>query len=142
MVENHGDAPEKPNQILLGKEAAERFQASPGSKLEIKGESFKVTGVLESTGSQDDGLIIHESPYVSEALRQARYRWNGRNCGTMQELPNFRNCEAAFRQTANSESHGCSAGRRRSNGHTSQFPEVLLGHFRTRIVCRINGRVS
>ncbi len=58
----NGEAPEKPNQILLGKEAAERFQASPGSKLDIKGEPFKVTGVLESTGSQDDGLIFMHLP--------------------------------------------------------------------------------
>lgn len=57
-----GDAPEKPNQILLGKEAAERFQASPGSKMEIKGEPFKVAGVLESTGSQDDGLVFMNLP--------------------------------------------------------------------------------
>lgn len=58
----NGDAPEKPNQILLGKEAAERFQASPGSKLDIKGEPFKVAGILESTGSQDDGLVFMNLP--------------------------------------------------------------------------------
>jgi putative ABC transport system permease protein len=58
----NGDAPEKPNQILLGKEAADRFQVAPGSKLEIKGEPFKVAGVLESTGSQDDGLVFMNLP--------------------------------------------------------------------------------
>ncbi|MBI5252533.1 MAG: ABC transporter permease [Desulfomonile tiedjei] len=57
-----GDAPEKPNQILLGKEAAEWFQASPVPLLEIKGEPFKVAGVLESTGSQDDGLVFMNLP--------------------------------------------------------------------------------
>jgi putative ABC transport system permease protein len=61
-----GDAPEKPNQILLGKEAAERFQVSPGSKLEIKGEPFKVAGVLESTGSQDDGLVFMNLPITQK----------------------------------------------------------------------------
>jgi len=58
----NGDAPAKPNQILMGKEAAERFQSSPDSRLEIKGEPFRVTGVLESTGSQDDGLIFMHLP--------------------------------------------------------------------------------
>lgn len=61
-----GDTPTKPNQILLGKEAAERFHVTPGSKLDIKGESFRVAGVLESTGSQDDGLIFMHLPITQK----------------------------------------------------------------------------
>jgi len=53
-----GKEPVYDDEILAGKEAAERLRLKPGSETQIKGETFKVAGVLESTGSQDDNLIF------------------------------------------------------------------------------------
>ncbi len=57
-----GKQPEYEDDLLLGSEAAERFQVKPGSVMDIKGETFKVAGVLEPTGSQDDSLVFMYLP--------------------------------------------------------------------------------
>jgi putative ABC transport system permease protein len=62
-----GKEPEFEDDLLLGSEAAERLQSKAGSLMEIKGEAFKVAGVLEPTGSQDDSLIFMYLP-VSQKL--------------------------------------------------------------------------
>ncbi len=61
-----GNKPSKDGELLVGREAAERFQLQPGSPIDIKGETFKVTGVLESTGSQDDGLLFMSLPVAQK----------------------------------------------------------------------------
>jgi len=53
-----GNEPAYDDEILAGKEAAERLHLKPGSDMQIKGETFKVAGILETTGSQDDNLIF------------------------------------------------------------------------------------
>jgi putative ABC transport system permease protein len=62
-----GQQPKAEDEVLLGKEAAERFQVNPGSTLDVKGKTFKVAGVLQPTGSQDDGLVFMSLP-VSQQL--------------------------------------------------------------------------
>jgi putative ABC transport system permease protein len=44
--------------VLLGSDAAKVLNVDPGDRLVIKGENFKVAGVLDQTGSQDDALIF------------------------------------------------------------------------------------
>ena len=44
--------------VLLGSDAARVLGARAGSSLNVNGHSFSVSGVLEATGSQDDGLIF------------------------------------------------------------------------------------
>ena len=53
-----GEAPKAGNELLLGSDAARVLNVMTGDFLEIKGERFKVTGVLEQTGSQDDSLLF------------------------------------------------------------------------------------
>ncbi len=62
----NGDEPSAEQDIIVGSEAAERFQLKPGSFIDIKGEKFKVTGVLETTGSQDDGLVFMYMPVAQK----------------------------------------------------------------------------
>jgi putative ABC transport system permease protein len=53
-----GDTPKGNNELLLGSDAAKVLNVSSGDKISIKGESFKVAGVLDQTGSQDDALVF------------------------------------------------------------------------------------
>ncbi len=52
-----GAAPDG-NAVLLGSEAARVLGARAGSSLNVNGHPFSVSGILEATGSQDDGLIF------------------------------------------------------------------------------------
>ncbi|KAB0671134.1 FtsX-like permease family protein [Oryzomonas sagensis] len=53
-----GDAPKGDNELLLGSDASKVLNAASGDTLRIKGEAFKVVGVLDQTGSQDDALVF------------------------------------------------------------------------------------
>ncbi len=53
-----GDAPKGDNEVLLGSDASKVLNASSGDSITIKGESFKVAGILDQTGSQDDSLVF------------------------------------------------------------------------------------
>lgn len=45
-------------EIILGAEVARVSELGPNSKVTINGQELLITGVLEPTGSQDDGLIF------------------------------------------------------------------------------------
>ncbi len=53
-----GEAPKGDNEVLLGSDAAKVLNASTNDSIQIKGETFKVSGILEQTGSQDDSLVF------------------------------------------------------------------------------------
>lgn len=53
-----GDAPKGDSEVLLGSDASKVLNASSGESISIKNETFKVAGVLEQTGSQDDALVF------------------------------------------------------------------------------------
>jgi putative ABC transport system permease protein len=53
-----GAAPKADNELLLGSEAAHVLNVMTGDTLQVKGEKFTVTGVLDQTGSQDDSLVF------------------------------------------------------------------------------------
>jgi len=53
-----GDAPKGDNEVLLGSDAAKILNLSTGDSIRIKGEDFKVAGILDQTGSQDDSLVF------------------------------------------------------------------------------------
>jgi putative ABC transport system permease protein len=53
-----GAAPKADNELLLGSEAAHVLNVMTGDSLQVKGEKFTVTGVLDQTGSQDDSLVF------------------------------------------------------------------------------------
>ena len=53
-----GDSPKADNEVLLGSDASNVLNASPGDTLQIMGEEFTVAGILDQTGSQDDSLVF------------------------------------------------------------------------------------
>jgi putative ABC transport system permease protein len=53
-----GDAPKGDNELLLGSDASKVLNVSSDESITIKGEKFKVAGVLDQTGSQDDSLVF------------------------------------------------------------------------------------
>jgi putative ABC transport system permease protein len=61
-----GSEPSADHHVLVGKEAAEKFGLRAGSSIDINGSSFKVAGILEPTGSQDDGLIFMSLPVTQK----------------------------------------------------------------------------
>jgi len=63
-----GETPSAANEIIVGKEAADRFSLNPGSSLEINGKKFFVAGVLEPTGSQDDNLLFMALPVAQHVF--------------------------------------------------------------------------
>ena len=53
-----GDTPKNESEVLLGSDAAKALSVMSGDTVHIRGESFKVSGVLDETGSQDDALVF------------------------------------------------------------------------------------
>lgn len=53
-----GDAPKADNEVMLGSDASKVLNVGSGDSVTIKGEIFKVAGVLDQTGSQDDSLVF------------------------------------------------------------------------------------
>lgn len=53
-----GKYPSKEEEILIGSEATRLIAIKLNQKIKLNGEEFLVSGILEETGSQDDGLIF------------------------------------------------------------------------------------
>ncbi len=53
-----GKKPAEPTDALIGSEAKSKLQLGLYQTFEVNGTVFRVTGVLEPTGSQDDGIIF------------------------------------------------------------------------------------
>ncbi|MBK5273568.1 MAG: ABC transporter permease [Desulfuromonadales bacterium] len=53
-----GNEPKSEHDLLLGSDASKVLNVSSGDTLNIKGETFRVAGVLDQTGSQDDALVF------------------------------------------------------------------------------------
>jgi putative ABC transport system permease protein len=66
-----GSRPSGPSELVIGEEAAERLGVKAGSNLDIKGENFKVSGVVKRTGSQDDGLVFVSLPVLQRLFGKA-----------------------------------------------------------------------
>ncbi len=64
-----GSAPSGSADALLGARAAERLGLQAGSDITVQGETLRVTGVLEPTGTQEDELV-----YID--LGTAQRLWN------------------------------------------------------------------
>lgn len=59
-----GTTPREGAEALVGKDAASRLKLSPGDTIELGRGSLVVSGVLDGTGSQDDGLIFADMAWV------------------------------------------------------------------------------
>lgn len=53
-----GKMPARKDGVIIGSDASRIIGLKPGDKVTLRGRALPVTGVLEATGSQDDGLIF------------------------------------------------------------------------------------
>lgn len=53
-----GDPPKGDHELLLGSDAAKTLNVGTSESISIKGEEFRVAGILDQTGSQDDALVF------------------------------------------------------------------------------------
>ncbi len=74
-----GEAPKTDNELLIGSDTSKVLNVSTGDTVQIKGESFKVAGVLDQTGSQDDSLVF-------ASLRKAQKVLNKEGVITLAEV--------------------------------------------------------
>ena len=65
-----GEAPKAANETLLGSDAAKALNVMTGDTLDIKGERFKVVGILDQTGSQDDALLFVQLAVAQRLLHK------------------------------------------------------------------------
>ncbi len=54
----NGTTPKSDSEVVLGRDAAVKLGVNVGSKLDIKGSELWISGVLDTTGSQDDSLVF------------------------------------------------------------------------------------
>ena len=65
-----GVSPQEAGEALIGKDAAARLHLSPGDSISVPGAALRVSGVLDNTGSQDDGLIFADLAWVQQHFRK------------------------------------------------------------------------
>ena len=63
-----GRPPKGADQLILGRDVADRLGIAPGSRLDILGQQFTVAAVLNPTGSQDDSIIYADLATVQRLL--------------------------------------------------------------------------
>ncbi len=59
-----GMTPREPGEALIGKDAAARLRISAGDTVALTRGSLRISGILDSTGSQDDGLLFADLAWV------------------------------------------------------------------------------
>ena len=62
-----GSLPGDPSALVAGAEAAARLGLAPGSTVAVEGREFTVSGVLGSTGSEDDRLLFADLHALQDA---------------------------------------------------------------------------
>src|SRR3990170_4682553 len=67
-----GLKPASQGDALLGKDAATALGLTPGNGITINGAQLRVAGVLDRTGSQDDGLVFADIAWVQDHFRRGR----------------------------------------------------------------------
>lgn len=65
-----GMKPDMSGDILLGRDAAAQLRLSPGDAFSLGKEKLRVSGVLDSTGSQDDGLLFADIRWVQQRFHK------------------------------------------------------------------------
>jgi len=53
-----GKKPVNLDEIMIGRDIAHRFGVTPSQSVEILGNTYKIAGIIESTGSGDDNLVF------------------------------------------------------------------------------------
>jgi len=65
-----GVNPQERGEALLGKDAAARLNIAPGDSIALGRGTVRVSGVLDNTGSQDDGLIFADLAWVQQNFQK------------------------------------------------------------------------
>ncbi len=65
-----GMGPVQSGEALLGKDAAVRLHIAPGDMIAVGKGALRVVGVLDTTGSQDDGLIFTDLAWVQTQFKK------------------------------------------------------------------------
>ncbi len=65
-----GMSPLENGEALIGKDAAVRLHISPGDSIALVRGKLRVSGVLDNTGSQDDGLIFANIKWVQQHFQK------------------------------------------------------------------------
>ena len=56
------------NEVILGFGAANRFDKKPGDVLEVEGEQYKVVGVIQEMGAEEDAAVLMSLPLVQKMM--------------------------------------------------------------------------
>ncbi|MGE5172984.1 MAG: ABC transporter permease [Betaproteobacteria bacterium] len=67
-----GMNPQEGGEALIGKDAAARLHIVPGDSIALRGGNLHVSGVLDNTGSQDDGLIFADIKWVQQHFQKGK----------------------------------------------------------------------
>jgi len=59
-----------PEKIMIGSEAARILNVAPNDRITLEGSPYRVSGVLEPTGSQDDHLVFSRIPAAQKILNK------------------------------------------------------------------------
>jgi putative ABC transport system permease protein len=65
-----GIKPQEQGEALIGKDAAARLHIAPGDNMALGRENLRVSGVLDNTGSQDDGLIFVDITWLQRKFQK------------------------------------------------------------------------
>jgi putative ABC transport system permease protein len=63
-----GMQPTEPEDALVGARLSESLNIQPGAKVDIKGQVFRVVGILAENGSQDDDILFVDLAGAQQAL--------------------------------------------------------------------------
>ena len=91
-----GAIPEK-GEVMAGSEAARVLNLSAGSRLKIRGQDLSVSGVLESTGSQDDQIFFTPLETAQQLLGERRAHLHGGGGRLVRRLSDRRDGTADLR---------------------------------------------
>ncbi|MCL6472702.1 MAG: ABC transporter permease [Firmicutes bacterium] len=67
----NGEKPGSDDEVIIGADAARELKLSVGDRFEYGGRVFKVSSILDSTGSQDDSLIFADLNQVQSIANKA-----------------------------------------------------------------------
>jgi putative ABC transport system permease protein len=65
-----GSPPKEKADALIGKDAASLLHLAPGDSVRVGSGVLRVTGILDNTGSQDDGLIFADINWVQHTFHK------------------------------------------------------------------------
>ena len=65
-----GRQPEQANEVLIGSRLEALFKTRPGGEITIKGQPFKIAGILDETGSDEDGIVFMKLPAAQKLLNK------------------------------------------------------------------------